>query len=578
VVLIVVVDLARDPRSTLALGQAELLWTADRWRTLLRDSFWILPLCALVAIKYVTSLGTSFNLHDDQPCYLVQLSRMLQTGTIGADPFSVRQLMSLNGQTFLLALLCSVTPRAYAFLLDPGICWLLVAAQTWAICRHDNNASVRDSCLITALVLLVEVPFINTNGYLCATVLFLTLIRTADLHARVEGTRQLRTLFLLALTAAGLSALKTTYIYFTCLFLASWFSLRLWQCRRSFAILREIASIGIIVFALILPWMLQQYRSAGTPLYPVLGKGTAPSGPGMQPFSDSLPTRVKAAIYSLSQGPNLIPIVTLVVLLSSPVWENRTRWRVLFSSLLSVSLGFVILAFYMGMNPDRYTSSFLFAGMIPIGCWGFLNPRPSRSSVGLAVCLALFVGCRWHNLHTSLAAFSVFARAGEPGTLYRPEDSSRVQAAQHSIPVGKTTLVWIQYAFLLDFSRNPILNLDAIGLASPRPGMPITSDATALLSFLTKKSIRLPPPASPDEVLRYLRAHGIDFLIFERREKQDWYFYTEDQIKDKPYWTRLIQTLRGVGFKELSNLMLATNITYDDGDIVVLDLRPRAQK
>ena len=121
-------------------------------------------LAALITIKYATSLGLHFNRNDDQPAYLLQLSRMLQTGSIGRDPFSLRQLLSLNGQTFLLGLVGSVSPLKYAFLLDPGICWIMIAGLTWFFVRRDLGGSIRDSCLATGLVLMTGFHFQLESG------------------------------------------------------------------------------------------------------------------------------------------------------------------------------------------------------------------------------------------------------------------------------------------------------------------------------------------------------------------------------------------------------------------------------
>jgi hypothetical protein len=578
VLCVVVVDLWRDWRSALGLGHTESSLSPDSLRKRSRELVWVLPLAFIVGIKYVASLGTAFNTPDDQPAYLLQLSRMLQTGSIGVDPFSVRQFMSLNGQTFLLGLLCSVAPPSYIFLLDPGICWLMLAGLTFSIVRLDLKGCLRDSCLATALVLLVKVPFINATGYLCATVLFLTLIRTAYREWGAGGERRNGALFLLAMTTAGLFALKTTYIYFAGLFLAVWFGLRLLHGGR-LAVVREIALVGLIVPVLLLPWMQQQYRSAGTPLYPLLGKGTQATGPGMGPFSDSLVTKAKATIYFLSQGPNVAPIVALIVLAFNPFKDDPARWRVLLASLLSASTGSLILSFQLASNAiERYTQSILFAALIPAGLAGFFSPRPSRLSMVLALCLALFVGSRWDNLHSSLATFLDFFRAGRPGFLYKEENSARVQKAQASIPLGKTTLVWIQDAFLLDFSRNPILNLDQMGMAGPPPGLPITSDPAGLADYLMQKTYQLPRPASADKLLQYFRNNGVEFLMFQRGEKTAWYHCSESEIHKKPYWNRLISTLSLLGYKELVSLRERTRTVYDDGDFVVLDLEPAGQQ
>lgn len=114
-----------------------------------RKFYWISLLVLFLAMKYVSSLNYLFNLNDDQPSYLFQVARLLQNGSIGPDPFSYRQLLSLNGQTFLLGLLGAGAPLQFSYLLDPGVCWLMLGGLTWSLLRRDLGVSPREACLWT---------------------------------------------------------------------------------------------------------------------------------------------------------------------------------------------------------------------------------------------------------------------------------------------------------------------------------------------------------------------------------------------------------------------------------------------
>ncbi len=429
---------------------------------------------------------------------------------------------------------------------------------------------------MTVVILMVQVPFANTTSYLGSTVLFLTLVRLAYTDWQPGGERRNGALFLLTLVTAALCALKTSYVCFVGLFLVIWSGLRLLQPGHLRA-LKEIAFIAVVIPVLLSPWMLQQYRSALTPLYPVLGKGVQPTGPGMEPFSDSLTDKVKATAYFFSHGENIAPVLALVFLACNPFRDDRSRWRVLLAAMLAALGGSLFLCLHTASNAlGRYTQSMLFAALIPIGLAGFFSPRPSRPNLALALCLALFVGNRWDNLYSGLSHFIGFARAGQPGLLYTQTSAAGLQKAQAAIPPGKTTIVWLQDAFLLDSVRNPILNLDEIGLASPPPGMPLTSDPDGLADYLAGRTPRFPSPAAPGEILQYLRNHGVDFLMFQRGDSA-WYRINESRLRPKPYWNRLIGTFCILGYKDLLALVEHTRTVYDDGDIIVLDLTsPRA--
>jgi hypothetical protein len=180
---------------------------------------WLVLLAVLITIKYATSLRWHFNRNDDQPAYLFRLSRMLQTGSIGRDPFSLRQLTTLSGLTFLLGLVGSVQPLKYSHLLDPGICWIMIAGLTWFFVRRDLAGSIRDSCLATGLLLMPEIsnfcriPF-NLGGNLTGTVLYLTLLRVAFWSCGDKGSLNQGSLLLLTCTVAALCALKPTFLMF----------------------------------------------------------------------------------------------------------------------------------------------------------------------------------------------------------------------------------------------------------------------------------------------------------------------------------------------------------------------------
>ena len=57
----------------------------------------------IVSLRYVLSLGTKFMVEDDLPFYLPQIAKLLQTGTLGIEPYLNRQMQSLNGHTLLSA-------------------------------------------------------------------------------------------------------------------------------------------------------------------------------------------------------------------------------------------------------------------------------------------------------------------------------------------------------------------------------------------------------------------------------------------------------------------------------------------
>ena len=534
-------------------------------------------LALLITIKYATSLGSHFNINDDQPAYLLQLSRMLQTGSIGRDPFSLRQLLSLNGQTFLLGLVGSVSPLKYAFLLDPGICWIMIAGLTWFFVRRDLGGSIRDSCVATGLVLMSGFHFqLNLGGNLTGAVLYLTLFRIAYRGCGDEGILNGRSLLLLACTVAALCALKMTFLMYGVLFLVSWYGSRMLSSPR-FTVVRELSLIGLVTLALLLPWMWQQYRSGGTPLYPFLGKGSHQSSPSLELVGDSVTNKAKFALYYAAAPAEAMPVIFGLFFLACEPWEDRCRWRIFFASLFSILIISLTLAFQLVSEAvSRYIHPVVYAGLIPLGLYGFFRRRSSNAGTGLALCLAMFVGARWENLHTSMMRLDDFRCTGPYGFLFRDEVVQRIRKAQATIPPGKRILASVEDGYLLDLARNPTWSLDLLGMASPPPGLPITTDPAAVQDFILHRTTALPAPCPSRQVLDYLGHVGIDFLLFQRGNGSTWYLRSQHERSWGMQFTftdRVIHANAKLVHTQLLELMSKCPKLYDDGDMVVLDLR-----
>ena len=138
------------------------------------------------------------------------------------------------------------------------------------------------------------------------------------------------------------------------------------------------------------------------------------------------------------------------------------------------------------------------------------------------------------------------------------------------ISPGERILVSIREPFHLDFSRNPIWNLNCPGMASLPPGLPITPDWSTLRDFLWHRADRFPAPYPSDILLGYLRQIGINFLIFERGEimyYQDPNIYNNLRSYEIPYHRELMIVWHLV-YKQLLELPNKCKILYDDGDFI----------
>jgi hypothetical protein len=553
---------------------------ADRYGWL-----WILPVAALIAFKYVTSLGVAFNRNDDNTAYLYQVARLLQTGSVGVDPFSNRQLLSLNGQTLLLGLMCSATDFEFAHLLDPGIGWIVIGGCTWTLCRRRLGGSPRASAVLTLLALMVSAPAaMNLSGNLTGAVLFLTLVQTAWLAAATGDRPKRSTVVLFALTLAALCAVKTTFLLFGLLFAGCWHGLRM-MARPHLALAREALVTGLLVSAFVLPWMCQQYRSSGTPFYPLLGKGYHPSSRGLVPTEGgggSLASRLRSVREYVAHG-MVAPVgLALLTIATAESGKRSPHWQALFACTLSVFVGSLLTSFLINTNYAviRYTQPILQVALILAAASGLTYAAGSLPRIALAVCLALFVGNQWENLPGIYGEFRGFVAAGRYGNLLKePRVVNQLRGLQASIPPGKRLLISHEDGFLLDFSRNSIWSLDLPGMASPPPGLPVADDPSALRQFVERAEAdrfvlplsALPASGAADRVLAYLREVGVDYVAFPRRGESAFYLRIQ-HIDAYPIWRRTVQSVSVLVHRELLELPSKCQSVYDDGEVLVLDL------
>ena len=180
---------------------------------------------------------------------------------------------------------------------------------------------------------------------------------------------------MIGLVIAGLCALKSSYLVFAALFLLIWYALRMAGSPRT-VLTRELSLIGFIAGVLLIPWMWQQYRSAGTPLYPFLGRGYYVSARNIfspQNFVAVTAKTAKAALRLPFLGPVAPAIVALCLWAGNPSGECIARSRA-FAAALAGALAITLL---LGSHDQaiRYIQPFLYASLIPVGLAGFFGAR-----------------------------------------------------------------------------------------------------------------------------------------------------------------------------------------------------------
>jgi hypothetical protein len=514
---------------------------------------------------------SNFNVYDDFQAYYVFPHKMLDAGSMGPEPFSVRRIASaLGGQSFLQTFVISMLSERNINILDIGIGSILISGLLlgWL---QTSKPLPGSGPLTVILFLLLRPPSVNSTSLLTAMALYLSLFRTLASRELCGGRATSRAL-LVGLQAAALCSLKSSHFLFCATLLG--FTYTMGIVRSKFQ--REIVTEALLACAfsvlLLLPWMMDMYRANGTPLYPILGHGYIAYGyPGL------LDAYAWLSSWSVFPGHILrvprIPYLALGVLaLFGATRRGIGEWETnaTLGMLASVCLGTIGTAKALGAFSGlyRYLFPFVVAGALIAGMqvlvransYGILVERLEGSVILAAAIGALLLA--GPSLLRNRAGYLALARSAvhglRPASLVTADVVERHRQVQQAIPPGATVMARLERPFLLDFRRNPILIDDWPGFASLPPGVPFFKGSEALSSFLTAHSIRYVAYDYATEAGLRNELHGV----------------THDKDSFVGISVALILDLQG----NLRELCDTRKRIYDDGSTAVVDLSQATAK
>jgi hypothetical protein len=533
----------------------------------------IIVLFLLVLLQYSSWVSTqNFNYHDDFHAYFVFPKKMLQTGSMGPDPFSERKIISsLGGQPFLHTFVLSMLSEKNIDIIDCGLGMVIVVGLLLG-CFKDKGISKRAAVLILVFFLLIPKPKVNTTAVVMPLALFISLFRTLDWEGLRTG-RFMANACIIALLAAGICSLKSNLIPACGIFFAASYFFYIINLKiRKTATYEFLIATGLVgVF--LLPWMISMYQSSGTLLYPLLGRGYHGSvyGTFLLPSSGlETSTAIRLVLYYLGD-----PYIVSLILVSFSSFRLRPAEPAGRRASLSLSAGALLGALIMlisigGYSAQRYFFPFVFAAIIISMIMALSKKRVKNesgfinySSVFMTIFAAgVIIGSNWNSLrwYSPQAPYSKWIQDIEAGMknshLVSDEELLQYRKMQQSIPQGETVLTRLAKPFLLDFRQNKIFIADYPGGASLPPGMPFFRGAEALADYLNSKSIRY---------VAYSYANEANF---------QWSQFGE-RLKNPYSWVRT-QAIHTFDFQNnLKQLGDSRKRIYDDGDIFVLDMLSR---
>jgi hypothetical protein len=522
-------------------------------------------------IKYATVVSPGvFHPHDDYHAYFVFPTHMLQTGTLGQDPFSERRITStLGGNYFVNTFLLAVTGRYETMrLLDEGVSFIILLVLLTEIMFRRK---IPGYWVLTVLVgaVLTQGAVSNITAVYGGTLLMIVLFELMD---TVGGDPGLNHAVLLAIVSAGLMSLKTTFAPITGIFFLSYYWFQLSRVREKGKAIKSAALCAFLIFILLLPWMIDAHRSSGTFFYPLLGKGYHGSRYGifMLPtahmgfnnllgFIDGFvnPMGTMLAIeaflvflaYRMKKGDRLVELIIVINLMIDAVFigigiGGVQTYRYEFAFLFAVALFLLVKELALDVSSSAPNPSLNFA---------------ERVAPVLLLGIMIGGGLDQFVLYEKWVGLPQFLNAFKDRSIDSPAEVAEYRDMQSAVPPGQKMMVRLDKNFLLDFRRNVIYINDLPGGASLPPGIPAFK--------------------GPDALADYLLQHGIRYLAYSYGDEAafSWREYSDRLKPNVNIWLR-----RGaqIAYDFQDNCVLLGKTRkrlYDDGQMFVLDLATPAQ-
>jgi hypothetical protein len=519
-----------------------------------RDSY--LALLTLIAVgmlmlQLFAAGSQPFDELDDYQGYLIFPIKMLQTGSLGSDPFNTRCMFSLGGESLLLALTSALLPPKALHALGMGAAWLVLVG---VFLEHARKIGVpaRYMAGITILLHLITVPALNLSSMVTGMALIYAIVVTFAMNN--EQISEHGRLVLLGLFCAGVCALKSSHIPGCLMVMAACGLVR--NERGSLARVGLVVAAGTIAGFLLVPWMITSYQTYGTPLFPLLGKG----------YAQSVQADYTEYLTSWLIVQMIVPVLALTV--GSPFFVaglGMAGRKFLLSSLpgrigiASFCSAWIAAAVTLALTPGVSRYSFPYttvATLFLLAQCGARSVKDQAAShvpwdkryVGIAA-LIFVLGATWTSGLVQMNQRLKKVVAGKPQW---SDDGQDLRKMQRAIPEGSPILVHLSRPFLLDFSRNIVYVVDLPGTVSPPPGLQVLGTAEEIAQYLVSKSIRYIAYSYKDEAGMPLRKQAGPYSKFPR--------------------TQSVFELTFAFHERLDELDRMYERVFDDGNTYVIDL------
>jgi hypothetical protein len=493
-----------------------------------------IALSLLLFANMLGMAGTRANPFDDQVSYTAFVKRLLDCGNL-IEPFSFRRLSAYGGQTMLHALAALRGDVASIDLMDRGIFQWIAVLLTLDIAKRRRIHLAVTVVLIAFLLCLWDLA-LNSAGLWTGYTCFLAAYSFASRDDLAPKTSVLLTF---AVSAAACT-LRQNYLLPAGLFAALilFFHVRTaakqYMWREAIKLERRTILLSIAITLIVLvPYMLDGWRSSHTFLYPVIPGVANPVTPLRPTAGTVIDELVFFANVIFASEPIRVWWLLFPLMLIARDKRDRRPWP---AFMIASAAGFVFLI-HSFMLSDQYNLwRYAFGYLTPLAIvfaieaagqkpfTSTTTEAPLRMSmvsgflVWLAIIIQLIIAKDWPAKRFQNSVQNIRALRTLETAKY-DERHETLREMQLSVPAGESLALMIDDPYLLDFARNRIFCLDLPGFAAPAPGLP---------SFTT-----------PEHWRAYFRSQGIRYIAFAetgygtwlyRRSGWLWRMYSDDEL------------------------------------------------
>jgi len=475
----------------------------DHWPLLI----YILPMAGLLPRLVAGAFWPFYwDSGDDAMAYLPMVQRILQTGTL-LEPFSLRRLATYGGHSLLQAQVLAAVPYDALFLLEVGLCPVLIFLLAVGLIRPKTPARHALAALFALALQMFVVPMLNSFCTLTGAVLFLAL--AATLRLVNQRPKQLTGAIMLGVVAAATISLRANLAPVCFLTLAGAYLITLFGSQRKVH-LCAYGLTAVVATLLVVPWAMVLYQSSATPYYPLIA--------GNYRANDMMGQHISALAATGRIAREVLVPFAWPLLLSVVLCWRRPAWAEAAPLWAATIVTFIVMTMSLsdadGPNLYRYAYPSLFAAAVFTMALTLRDASLDDLGASAAVIVALIAMCgQWNvpafvdshdldelatvaqlGLEKPLARNVVlkmrYGRSiGKPDSLMAVDKADAQRQAQQLIPPGEKVFVIDDGPIGWDYQRNPLYLLDTPGECSPGDGMPLFKGSAALKQYLLQQAI-----------------------------------------------------------------------------------------